>query len=126
MIHRQRRAGFTLFQLLTLLALLALAFAMFLPAVAKVRMAAARSQASNNIKQMTLSLHNYNDTYGNLPPGVDDNHFSASAKLLPFIEQNNVYKLIDFKKAIDDKENALARGVIIKTFLSPRDPIMQV
>src|SRR5579872_6018496 len=126
MISRQKRPGFTLFQLLTLLALLALAFAMFLPAVAKVRMAAARSEASNNIKQMTLSLHNYNDTFGNLPPGVDDNHFSASAKILPFIEQNNVYKLIDFKKSIDDTANARARGFIIRTFLSPRDPIKQV
>lgn len=126
MIRRQKRPAFTLFQLLTLLALLALAFAMLLPAVQKVRESAARAQSSNNIKQMALALHNYNDVYGNLPPGVDDNHFSANAKLLPFIEQDNLYKAIDFKKSIDDKDNATARAAVVKTFINPLDPVVKV
>src|SRR5258708_5274320 len=56
-----------------------------------------------------------------LPAGVDDNHFSATAKLLPYIDQNNVYQKIDFKKSIDDKANAKARAVRIKTLENPRD-----
>lgn len=121
-----RRPGFTLFQLLIVLALLAILLALLLPAVAKVREAAARSQSQNNLKQLMLSVHNYFSTFNKLPPGVDDNHFSATAKLLPFVEQDNVYKNIDFKKSIDDKANAAMRKVRIKTLLSPSDPIESV
>jgi type II secretory pathway pseudopilin PulG len=125
-MSRPKRPGFTLFQLLLILAILLILLALLLPAVAKVRMAAARAQSQNNIKQMAIALHNYNDTYGKLPPGVDDNNFSAFSKLLPFIEQQNAYMLIDFKKSIDDKANAQARGLIFKVCLSPNDPIMSV
>jgi len=61
-----------------------------------------------------------------LPSGVDDKHFSAASKLLPFIEQQNVFNMIDFKKSIDDKANAEMRKVKIKTFLSTADPIASV
>jgi type II secretory pathway pseudopilin PulG len=121
-----RRPGITLFQLLVVLAFLAILLALLLPAVAKVRAAAARSQSTNNLKQLGLALHNYNDTFGLLPPGVDDNNFSAASKLLPFIEQQNVFNNIDIKKSIDDKVNADARKLIIKTFLNPNDPVLKV
>jgi hypothetical protein len=127
MRSRRPRRGFTLFQLLIVLALLAILLALLLPAVAKVREAAARTQSANNLKQMMLAVHNYAATYDNkLPPGVDANHFSASAILLPYIEQDNLYKRIDFKKSIDDEANAVVRGVVVKTFLSPLDPIPSV
>jgi prepilin-type processing-associated H-X9-DG protein len=58
-----------------------------------------------------------------LPPGNDANGFSAAARLLPYIEQENVYNQIDFKKPITDKANAEARKAIIKVFLSPQDPV---
>jgi prepilin-type processing-associated H-X9-DG protein len=122
---RSRRA-FTLFQLLIILALLAILLGLLLPAVQKVRMAAARAQSANNLKQIALAVHNYHDTYNLLPPGNDDNHFSAAAKLLPYIEQDNLYKLIDLKKPIDDKANAEARKVLIKTFQSPLDAVVSV
>jgi hypothetical protein len=122
---RSRRA-FTLFQLLLILALLAILLGLLLPAVAKVRMAAARSQSANNLKQIALAVHNYESTYTVLPPGNDDNHFSVAAKLLPFIEQDNLFKLIDLKKPIDDKANAEARKAIIKVYQSPLDPILSV
>jgi type II secretory pathway pseudopilin PulG len=125
MNSRSRRA-FTLFQLLVILALLALLFALLLPAVAKVRAAAARTQSVNNLKQIALSCHNYHDTNNALPPGNDDKNFSASAHLLPYLEQNNLYQLIDFKKPMDDKANAGARQTVVKTFLSPRDGLMSV
>jgi hypothetical protein len=122
---RSRRA-FTLFQLLLILALLAILLGLLLPAVAKVRMAAARAQSANNLKQIALAVHNYHDTYTVLPPGNDDNNFSVAAKLLPYIEQDNLYKLIDLKKPIDDKANAEPRKAVIKVYQSPLDPILSV
>jgi type II secretory pathway pseudopilin PulG len=125
-MRRQARSAFTLFQLLIVLAILLILLALLLPAVVKLRAAAARSQSQNNLKQLALGLHNYYSTYGALPPGVDDQHFSAASKMLPFIEQQNIYNRIDFKKSIDDKANAQTRGFIIKTFLSPQDPVRAV
>jgi type II secretory pathway pseudopilin PulG len=122
----RRRSAFTLFQLLTVLAILAFGFALFMPGIAKMRIMAAKAQAQNNLKQIVLSMHNYNDANAMLPPGVDDNHFSASARLLPYIEQGNVYNSIKFDKPITDDANAAARKTVIKTFLSPRDPIKSV
>ncbi len=109
-MNRSPRSGFTLFELLILLALFVVLFALMLPAVAKVRMAAARTQSQNNLKQIGLAIHNYYDTNGKMPSGVDAKGFSASAYLLPYIEQQNVYNLIDFKKPFDDKANAPARA----------------
>jgi prepilin-type processing-associated H-X9-DG protein len=125
MTIRNRRA-FTLFQLLIILAFLAILFALFLPALAKVRLAAARNQSANNLKQIGLAMHNYHDTHQVFPPGNDDNNFSALAYVLPYIEQAQVYQMIDFKKPIDDKANAAARKLVIKTFLDPRDGVKSV
>jgi Protein of unknown function (DUF1559) len=118
-----RRSAFTLFQLLTVLAILAFGFALFMPGVAKMRIMAARAQSQNNLKQILLSMHNHNDATGMLPPGVDDNNFSASAKLLPYIEQSQVFQTIKFDKPITDDANAEARKTVIPTFLDPRDPV---
>lgn len=120
------RRGVTLFQLLLILAMLALLFALFLPAVLRARAAAARAASQNNLKQIGLACHNYHDANNRLPSGCDDQHFSASAYLLPYIEQDAVFKLIDFKKPCNDKVNANARNLVIKTFLNPRDPQMGV
>jgi type II secretory pathway pseudopilin PulG len=122
----RRRKAFTLFQLLLVLAVLAILLGLLVPAIHKVRLAAADEKLANNLKQLGLALHNYNDTYGVLPAGVDDNRFSAAAKLLPFIEEDRLFKKIDFKKSIDDEANAGARKVTVKTFLSPRDPLQTV
>jgi hypothetical protein len=122
----RRRSAFTLFQLLTVLAILAFGFALFMPGVAKMRLMAARAQSTNNLKQIVLSMHNYNDANGMLPPGVDDNHFSASAMLLPYIEQGNLYNSIKFDKPITDEVNAAARKTVIPTFLDPLDPVKSV
>jgi type II secretory pathway pseudopilin PulG len=120
------RSAFTLFQLLVVLAILLLLFALFLPALIKARADAERAKATNNLKQLGLALHNHNDVYGQLPAGVDDNHFSAASKLLPYIEQLQVYNQIDFKKSINDEANAAMRKIKIETFLSKADPIVSV
>lgn len=121
----RNRPAFTLFQLLIVIAILAILLGLLLPAVQKVREAANRAQSQNNLKQLCLAMINYADTYNQLPAGVDDNHFSAASKLLPFIEQQNVFNNINFKKSIDDKANAQWRRLLIKVFLSPQDPLMQ-
>jgi type II secretory pathway pseudopilin PulG len=125
-MNTRTRRAFTLFQLLLVLAFLAILFALFLPALAKVRIAAARAQSQNNLKQIGLACHIYHDANGTFPPGNDANNFSAAAYLLPYIEQEAVFKQIDFKKPMDDKANAAARKVVIKTFLNPLDKVRAV
>ncbi|HZV03566.1 MAG TPA: DUF1559 domain-containing protein [Gemmataceae bacterium] len=120
------RPAFTLFQLLIVLAILLILLGLLLPAVVKARAAAERAKAFNNLKQLILGLHNYHDVYASLPSGVDDQHFSTTSKLLPFLEQDNLFKTIDFTKSIDDNANAEARKKVIKTFLSDSDPIRSV
>jgi type II secretory pathway pseudopilin PulG len=125
-VNRQRRSAFTLFQLLVVLAIIAILIGLLLPAVAKTREAAARAQNSNSLKIIGIAMHNHNDAYQFLPAGLDNKGFSATARLLPFIEQDNVYKMIDFDKSIDEKANADARKVQIKMMLSSRDPLKSV
>jgi type II secretory pathway pseudopilin PulG len=126
-MRKNLRHGFTLFQLLIVLAILLILLALLLPAVQKVREAAARAQSTNNLKQIALATINYADTYGgDLPFSVDKNNFSVFARILPYIEQDNLFKTIDFKKSIDDEANAGARQALIKTFFSPQDAVQRV
>lgn len=125
-MRKKVRRGFTLFHLLVLLALLAILFAMLLPALAKAHLNATRMASANNLKQIGLACHNYHASFGTLPPGVDAESFSAAARLLPFIEQDAVFKLIDFKKSVDDPANAATRKLSIQVFLNPLDSVRSV
>ena len=125
-MHAQRRSGLSMIELLVILAILGFLLALLLPAVQKVRQAAARVQSQNNLKQMGLACHSYHDAFKLLPPGNNKGNYSAAAHLLPFIEQNNLYQQINFNVAMDDKANAAVRQTHIAIFESPLDPQKQV
>lgn len=116
-----RRPAFGLFQLVVVLAVILILIGLLLPAVQKVRGSAARMQSLNNLKQIGLAVHNYHDTNGTLPPGVSPEKFSALALMLPYIEQDALFRKIDFKKDADDKANDAVREARIKIFLDPAD-----
>ncbi|HEV3081434.1 MAG TPA: DUF1559 domain-containing protein [Gemmataceae bacterium] len=116
------RPAFTLIQLLVIIAILAILFGMLFPAIMKVREAAGRVKSQNNLHQIAIACHNYHDNIGRFPPGNDSNNFSAAAYLLPYLEQANTFKAIDFSKPVTDEANANVRKMQLPVFLSSRDP----
>src|SRR5690606_35628741 len=88
----RNRRGFTLIELLVVIAIIAVLIALLLPAVQQAREAARRTQCKNNLKQLALALHNYENTHRVFPPGSIGYPFvwSAQAQLLPFVEQGNL------------------------------------
>lgn len=101
MLVLRRRPAFTLVELLVVIAIIGVLVGLLLPAVQAAREAARRMSCQNNLKQIGLALHNYHDTNRRFPIGADSiNCLSWRVRILPFIEQSNLYQLFNFNAGI--------------------------
>src|SRR5262245_50344053 len=136
------RRAFTLIELLVVIAIIAVLIGLLLPAVQKVREAAARSSCTNNLKQLALAMHSYESSRGSMPPAFKGNgnpiayfaSWSALAELNPYLEQTNIYNRMDLSLQTYESfipfnitvPNQFAVQQTVKLFLCPSDKMAPV
>jgi prepilin-type N-terminal cleavage/methylation domain-containing protein/prepilin-type processing-associated H-X9-DG protein len=123
---RRFRLGFTLIELLVVLAIISVLIGLLLPAVQRVREAGNRMQCANNLKQLGLACHHYHDVQQSFPSGYvataaypdTTPGWGWGALLLPYVEQDNLYRQIDFRQPV---EKSAAIQTVLKVYQCPSD-----
>jgi len=121
------RSGFTLIELLVVIAIIAVLIGLLLPAVQAAREAARRAQCTNNLKQVGLALHNYLSTHNTFPPVVvlprdrTTQPWSGLTRLLPHLEQANLYNAVNWGRDFEFTTNATLAATKVAAFICPSE-----